>query len=72
MLTSVPQVSPDTQAPRLHLSDQQVTAQVLALSCPLCGSQLGSVNLYVGGRGFQPYDICQNLSGCEYQKRRVA
>lgn len=38
-------------------------------TCPLCGSRLGTVNLYCGGRGYLSYDICQNPGGCDYQRR---
>ena len=73
MQAIVPQVSPDTQVFDLFLFDLQVTEKVLALTCPRCGCELSPINLYVGGRGYQPYLICQNPKPmvCDYQKRQV-
>lgn len=71
MLTSVPQIPLGTHLFEQMRSDAQVTPQVLALSCPRCGAQLGCINQWVGGRGFQTYDICTSPT-CDYQKRQVS
>ena len=36
--------------------------------CPRCGSTLGTLNLYVGGRGYLPYIVCTRFE-CDYQRR---
>jgi len=68
MIQSVPDAPHTAQAPQV--------AYIAAPSahCPNCGCPLGSINLYVGGRGYVAYDVCQNPDPltCDYRKRQVA
>lgn len=45
--------------------------RALPNTCPRCGCALGFVNLYVGGRGYLPYVLCQNDNPevCDYRRR---
>ncbi len=43
-------------------------AKLRADRCPQCGARMGVVNLYLGGRGYAPYDICQGPA-CDYLRR---
>lgn len=47
-------------------ADQE--AAEAAASCPVCGGRLACVMQYVGGRGYMPYDMCQQ-AGCQFSRR---
>lgn len=37
--------------------------------CPKCGGKLSFEMLYCGGRGYQPYTICQSEGDCDFMAR---
>ena len=46
----------------------QREAEAARAACPVCGSPLVCVSLWVGGRGSMPYDLCSQ-SACSFQRR---
>jgi hypothetical protein len=38
-------------------------------TCDKCGEEMNVVNLYVGGRGYLPHEVCP--TGCEDSTRRL-
>ena len=49
-------------------SAAQEGGDALPPGCPRCGSVLGSMTLYHGGRGYQNYLVCVNPL-CDFRRR---